>query len=1386
MTLTLGGYGDLMRRRFRKWVPVMAVGALLVTLMPAIAGADHNESTAPADNPDLTKACGLDVLMILDESGSIDSSHATQDVRNAFSAFVSSLNNTGSSMSVIEFSTVARLPSIGGTPPGTYVTIDDATSQDFNSYINNQYNPNDRTNWEDALRVARYMAPRPDPLVPHLVVFITDGDPTAVVDNHDVTSTEYQTKVPLSENETTSASGSSGVNPAIPNANFLKSEGSHILAIGVGSALQNNDSRQRLEKVSGTDVYDGTGTFDISTDDLYLEENFANLEDALRNAAFQLCAPSVNVRKLYDPTPDPDSLDDAIPGVGWEMTGTVLSVPAPDSFDWVLPNSATGAATAPDSATDVTDGAGFVTFQWTPTNPNGNSQFTLTEDSVNNPPDPPGGGYVNDPDQTTCTYRTPDTSDLPFAAGDITVDPDGGFTLDILPQSIVTCTLVNLATPAPGIDIEKATNGADADTGVGPIISLGDPVTWTYVVRNTGNTTLVDLDVEDSVIGTIDCPDTIAIDDAVTCTATGTAEAGQYENTATATAVDTNGIAVDDDDPSHYFGAASGIVVEKATNGQDADSGFGPGIAVGDPVTWTYSVMLSDDATIPVDNVVLTDDAGTPVPTGDDFTPAFGGGDGGVIGQLEVGETWTYTASGTATAGQYENFATVTGDPIDASATVTDNDPSHYYGIVSALSIEKYTNGADADVAGGPDVPVIRTGGAVAWTYVVTNEGNAPVPSWTVNDDVLGPVSCTRQFLLVGASAVCHANGTATEGEYENNATVTGTDIIGNPIPPDSDPSHYVGVTPALTIEKATNTEDADAPTGPFIPIGDLVTWDYVVENTGSATLTNLVVIDPIVNGLTPLTCADTTLDPSDTTTCQATSTAAEGQYFNFAIAVARDPFGKLVGDLDPSHYFGAASGIDLEKYTNGVDADEPLGALIPVGDPVEWSYVVTNTGNVTINDISLVDDQLGAVTCPVTTLDSGESTTCTATGTAVRGQYENSATVTGQPTAGAEVSDTDPSHYFGYLLQIGIEKATNGEDADVATGPYVPVGDPVTWTYVVTNPGDYFFSDVIVTDDQGVVPVFQGGDTDADTFLDPGEVWTYQATGTAEEGQYENSATVEGTVGEEFDNVLTDTDPSHYFGLIASIDIDKTPDNYVVALGDPHTFDIAVTNTSNVDLTDVEVTDPVTPDCDRSLGTMTPGQVITYSCVVARVLQPVLNTAFAAGNAPDGSVVTDQDDAAVTVVGAGGTAAIGDLVWQDTNRNQIQDAGEVGIPNARVRLEVDPESVSGISLAAPVGIDLVTDSTGHYMATGLIAGDYVVSLDPTSVVGDLTTPVSYAITLNTGDVRLDADFGLAGALPFTGASNFDWLFLIGSVLLLVGGAIVLQVRENRYLRSRG
>jgi len=112
---------------------------------------------------------------------------------------------------------------------------------------------------------------------------------------------------------------------------------------------------------------------------------------------------------------------------------------------------------------------------------------------------------------------------------------------------------------------------------------------------------------------------------------------------------------------------------------------------------------------------------------------------------------------------------------------------------------------------------------------------------------------------------------------------------------------------------------------------------------------------------------------------------------------------------------------IDIEKSTNGQDADTPTGPVIPVDDPVSWTYRVENTGNVDLTNVTVVDDNgtpgdtSDDYTCVIGDLAAGavDNTTCSQSGTAVAGQYANMATVTGD-YGDTSVSDEDPSHYFG------------------------------------------------------------------------------------------------------------------------------------------------------------------------------------------------------------------------------------------------------------------------------------------------------------------------------------------------------------------------------------
>jgi uncharacterized repeat protein (TIGR01451 family) len=110
---------------------------------------------------------------------------------------------------------------------------------------------------------------------------------------------------------------------------------------------------------------------------------------------------------------------------------------------------------------------------------------------------------------------------------------------------------------------------------------------------------------------------------------------------------------------------------------------------------------------------------------------------------------------------------------------------------------------------------------------------------------------------------------------------------------------------------------------------------------------------------------------------------------------------------------------VDIQKYTNGEDADSAPGPTITVGNAVSWTYTVTNTGTVSLSSVSITDDQGVSVSCPSTSLSAGQSMTCTGSGTATLGPYRNVGRVSAtgaNPTGGgtSNVTDEDASHYLG------------------------------------------------------------------------------------------------------------------------------------------------------------------------------------------------------------------------------------------------------------------------------------------------------------------------------------------------------------------------------------
>jgi uncharacterized repeat protein (TIGR01451 family) len=151
-------------------------------------------------------------------------------------------------------------------------------------------------------------------------------------------------------------------------------------------------------------------------------------------------------------------------------------------------------------------------------------------------------------------------------------------------------------------------------------------------------------------------------------------------------------------------------------------------------------------------------------------------------------------------------------------------------------------------------------------------------------------------------------------------------------------------------------------------------------------------------------------------------------------------------------------------------------------GQTINYDYLVTNTGNVTLSGVDVVDAHAGLIglSCPNTTLAPSASETCSATYQVTpadlhAGSIVNTATAQGTPPGAATPVSSPPSSVTVPLAAIGILKQVCGTEVAADCGPGgkgpwassvdVPQGDSAFWKVTVTNTGDTPLTNVTVSD---------------------------------------------------------------------------------------------------------------------------------------------------------------------------------------------------------------------------------------------------------------------------------------------------------------------------------
>jgi uncharacterized repeat protein (TIGR01451 family) len=935
---------------------------------------------------------------------------------------------------------------------------------------------------------------------------------------------------------------------------------------------------------------------------------------------------------------------------------------------------------------------------------------------------------------------------------------------------------VNVSAPSISVATTVSSNGTCPGAEIVNVLT-STPLTWCYVVTNTGNAAVSGVTVSDDVFGAVPgAAATLTAGQSVTFRRSDTSSVDTtLSASASGTAVLTGGPVHSNVDPAavNVVGPRIDVDVTVSSNGVCPGTDTAS-VAAGVGVLYCYKVSnIGDDALSNID-VVNQDNA-----------------DIGTIASLLPGQSTMIVGTSAPLAGDAQETATATGtDPYGFGVMATDLAKVH--ALLPGVSIQK-TVSADGTCPGSERVAVV-SGAPVTSCYAVTNTGATPLTGLVVTDN---GATVNVGNLLPGASSTVSSTAAATAGA-STTATASGTNgPTGLGITSAPDGASVDVVSPSLTVAK-TASADGSCPGTELVTVlaGAQVTYCYVVTNSGDTLVSNVVITD---GGVT-LNVGD--LAPGQTGRSGQSVTAASDTETPAVASGAVPVTGTAVSSPPDSAAFAVVHPSLSVQKTASVGGSCPGSEQVTVlsGASVTYCYAVTNTGDTSVSRVVVVDGDVSVVIgdlgpgqtgtgSSAVSVTAGASTTAVASGT-------TTATLTPVDSApdGATVVVVNPA--------LSVQK-TVSSDGTCPGSESVSVlsGGGVTYCYTVTNTGDTTVSGVVVDDNGQRVTI---GD------LAAGQSGNGTASGTAS-ASGNSGAVASGTTVATSTPVSSAPDGASVVVVNPALSIEKTvsttgtcpgAESVTVLSGSSVTYCYAVTNTGDTAVRGVIVGDA---GASASVGDLEPGQtgkgsaVVTVSAsvdtsaaasgtVVAThtpvssggdgasvvVVNPALSiakTASTDGTCPGSELVTVLANTHVTycyaVTNSGDTAIRGVVVNDGAAVVSIGDlaAGASGSGTSGVQALADTNTgaaatgtttATGTSVASPpdgAGIDVVSPAltiAATVSTNGACPGQEVVNV----LAGSAVT-WCYAVT-NTGDVQAtavtvtDNQYGIVPGAPFT------------------------------------
>lgn len=678
-----------------------------------------------------------------------------------------------------------------------------------------------------------------------------------------------------------------------------------------------------------------------------------------------------------------------------------------------------------------------------------------------------GGAIVDNPVQT-------DLGTITYYAESVADNGEGCTSISRTP---VTLTISNCSIAV----VKTYVFDTEEDCAV-----VGDEVVYTFVVHNTGNVDLTNIALSDVLEGAVVNP--VLTDDGNGDAVLNVGESwtytyehtitqddlnrGSITNQATVTGTapnegtvsDISGSTIDSDDATVVeLCQDANIALVKSYDLVTEDDCYD--LKVGDVIAYKFEVY--NRGNVDLRDIDLTDEmeglSSITLISGDENADLI----------LNVEETWIYTATYTVTQadvnrGFIVNNAVVkglshTGTPVtDKSGATIDSDEELVITICQSAGIAV----AQAHNQLIDDCVPLEVGDEIGYTFTVHNVGNVDITSVLVAGDLegLSPVAMLLSsddnldgILNPEEDWIFNAIYTVTQADLDRGyimdiATSLGTWSLGE-VQAESGSTRdiydntliVICQEPALSLEKSANKETVKA-------VGEEIVYTITVTNTGNRKLSDVSVSDEMLDWSTVIEELDPGVSKEFALTYVVTQEDIDaGLLLNVAVAshpdVPVDPTDEVEIPVDQN------PALSLDKSVN-------KETVKTVGEEVIYTIKVTNTGNVTLSDVSVSDEMLDWSTT-IETLKVGETK-----------DFSLTYVVTQEDIAGGEIvnivsaSHPDIEEEPTDEVTVKVDHINNLSVEKTADKEFVDARDQViTYTIRVKNMGNQPLHNVAVSD---------------------------------------------------------------------------------------------------------------------------------------------------------------------------------------------------------------------------------------------------------------------------------------------------------------------------------